>query len=265
MSEIEDSALDLTARAYQFIGESLRNAQRSSDEGHHLWVFAISNIAQGLELLLKERLRREHSILVFADIEKNRPNTVSFTQALQRLARCGVKLADEDLERIYRARELRNSLVHYVPNASADQLKAAFVDFFEFVHVFHLEQLSSELHPHLPEDLWQIEADLIGQFRREYVNFQGVTVVTHWPSELVEAQLYPTFLVDGVALSRIPFGHEQDLPEGFVAASIGNCHDCAARFGQFHGPGCDMERCPNCDRQFLSCDCEGEWTGEMQP
>ncbi len=34
-----------------------------------------------------------------------------------------------------------------------------------------------------------------------------------------------------------------------------NCHDCNAEPGQFHDPGCDMEECPFCHNQLISCDC----------
>lgn len=33
------------------------------------------------------------------------------------------------------------------------------------------------------------------------------------------------------------------------------CHDCGAPIGTFHHPGCDMEECPKCLRQAISCDC----------
>lgn len=33
------------------------------------------------------------------------------------------------------------------------------------------------------------------------------------------------------------------------------CHDCGAREGQLHDFGCDMERCPFCGHQLISCDC----------
>ena len=33
------------------------------------------------------------------------------------------------------------------------------------------------------------------------------------------------------------------------------CHDCGVMEGEIHHYGCDMERCPFCDRQLLGCGC----------
>jgi hypothetical protein len=33
------------------------------------------------------------------------------------------------------------------------------------------------------------------------------------------------------------------------------CHDCGVKSGKPHKPGCDVEKCPKCGCQLISCDC----------
>lgn len=38
-------------------------------------------------------------------------------------------------------------------------------------------------------------------------------------------------------------------------ADIYRCGDCGARMGEYHHPGCCMEKCPVCGGQLISCGC----------
>ena len=42
---------------------------------------------------------------------------------------------------------------------------------------------------------------------------------------------------------------------------MAECHDCGAEEGHLHELGCDMESCPFCGGQLISCDCAYEKLG----
>ena len=43
------------------------------------------------------------------------------------------------------------------------------------------------------------------------------------------------------------------------------CHDCGALEGALHERGCDMERCPFCGHQLITCYCRCEFLGLPNP
>ena len=66
--------------------------------------------------------------------------------------------------------------------------------------------------------------------------------------------IYHSYVIDGKGYDAIKFGDSREqLPE-----DIEVCHDCNARIGEYHHPGCDMERCPKCGCQLISCNCHVE-------
>jgi hypothetical protein len=68
---------------------------------------------------------------------------------------------------------------------------------------------------------------------------------------------YP-FATDGEVqwLSAVPYGDPREGWETYSCLPPERCHDCACVVGEVHHWGCDMARCPNCEQQFLGCDCD---------
>ena len=98
---------------------------------------------------------------------------------------------------------------------------------------------------------------MIGTRQRAGARYVARMTVAGWEREIAAAQAITTYELDGVAYARIRYGREA---EDWGAASGRPCHDCAARPGQYHVPGCDAERCPRCMRQAISCGCaDGEF------
>lgn len=59
-------------------------------------------------------------------------------------------------------------------------------------------------------------------------------------------------LINGKLYNPIKVGDKGDWYEGQADAK---CGDCGAEYGEQHLPNCDIERCPICGLQFLSCGC----------
>ncbi|OFW35031.1 MAG: hypothetical protein A3F70_18135 [Acidobacteria bacterium RIFCSPLOWO2_12_FULL_67_14] len=112
------------------------------------WKFAVLALVQALELAVKERLRREHAILVFASVD-NPKRTVSFDLGIARLQKIAkVDLDPHDLSALDRAKEWRDAIVHSDIDVRVDQLKPVFARLLGFYASF--------ARRHLDEDIYSI-------------------------------------------------------------------------------------------------------------
>ncbi len=92
-------------------GESGLQYDKSLDKNYK---YAILHFVQAVELLYKERLRREHPAFLYSDIDKpNKTKTVSIGRAERRLQHlCGVSLSRDEIGLIRQLVQIRNEIQH---------------------------------------------------------------------------------------------------------------------------------------------------------
>ena len=94
--------------------------------------------------------------------------------------------------------------------------------------------------------------------KSEIVN--GVEVRRGWGAFLRRSQKNPRYVIGGKPMERVR--HGADAAEG---ETVPTCRDCAAAPGQFHVPGCCLERCPRCSGQAIGCECFCPFTVDFSP
>ncbi len=93
---------------------------------------------------------------------------------------------------------------------------------------------------------------------KEFVTYQGARMIWYWPIRIIEAQEQHTYVIGGTEVGRIRYGSEADN----WGSDTHPCGDCRVLKGQFHVPSCDIEQCPVCGGQAISCDCDYEEADE---
>lgn len=118
------------------------------------WKFAILSLIQAIEIAVKERLRRDHKVLVYADIDSPK-HSVSLEVALKRLIKiCDITLSESELNAINTARNWRNMITHYEFEFSISTIKGVFSVLFGFLVDFNRKHLNQNLQTVIPNELW---------------------------------------------------------------------------------------------------------------
>ncbi|MCU1243321.1 MAG: hypothetical protein JWO71_4047 [Candidatus Acidoferrum typicum] len=81
--------------------------------------------------------------------------------------------------------------------------------------------------------------------------YRGVPMIEGWPEKIMAAQEIVSLTLKGRAIPRIRYGDEHS---GW-GANQHPCGDCAVFKGELHVPSCDIEECPSCGEQLITCAC----------
>lgn len=261
--------LNLLENAYDYLNASLEYVVRARrDKSQVAWKFALLNISFAIELMLKERLRRAHELLIYADLDRYRPitrepKTVSWTVLVERIKYVlGEDFARIDAGRLNLAQRLRNQMLHYDVVLDFPAVYHDFANLLNFFRGFYNEEIRTSdeetLHDHVNRELWSEEEDLSQAFLHEIIYFNGIFMPTWLKTEIEEEQYRTHLLIEGTQYARLRYGS----PEEYLAVGVSGdyatrlCHDCSVAKGQIHLEGCDMEICPRCKGQLITCGCQ---------
>lgn len=84
------------------------------------------------------------------------------------------------------------------------------------------------------------------------VEYNGVVMDAEWPAVIEAAQEIATVELGDAVFKRVAFGDEKNLPTD----KMDNCGDCGVLRKQLHVPDCDIEQCPKCLGQLITCGCD---------
>jgi len=112
-------------------------------------------IAQAVELLLKERLRREHWSLIFTDVERaGNPNarTVTIDESLKRLEHIAkVRFEKKEEETIRNISNIRNQIQHYEIEVTFEDVIGKAHAVIPLITRFLKDEFDSDIRNHLKE------------------------------------------------------------------------------------------------------------------
>lgn len=92
------------------------------------------------------------------------------------------------------------------------------------------------------------------------IMYRGISMIESWPQKIKEAQAIVTYKLGGKDLPRVRYGDEQD---NWASAEKQPCGDCGVIKGEFHVQECcDIEECPACGTQLLTCECPFDYRME---
>jgi len=258
--EAQHMRLTLLENAIDFM---LSAAEESQGETNRDLKYAILHLCNGIELLLKERLRREHWSLLFSDVDKADPvslaagdfTSVGFWPALNRVGKiAGLELNRKTLSLLKKIRDCRNRISHFAFEGNKDQVLGVVLRAWSWVLDFIHKELSDELTGALADEIENIKqlmsknekfvATRLSELEAELSGPRAEFLVSFCPECLQEALL----LGDGDP--RCLFCHFSSDPESTADAY-------ASAFGDWMSPkdrmitGDSVRLCPECETYAL--------------
>jgi hypothetical protein len=119
--------LNLLDNGLDYVYEAVKPMSVAHDHSRHSWKYSVLHLYSGIELLLKEKLKREHWSLIFQDVSSANPQnlengdfiSVYHDELAKRLRDiANVTIDDKPIKKL---RDLRNRFEHFEANIALDE------------------------------------------------------------------------------------------------------------------------------------------------
>lgn len=113
------------------------------------------------------------------------------------------------------------------------------------------QQFKDQFIVGLPRSSWRLDEDVIKKWYYEVIG----ALCKDCGRGMKESDGCRKFAIpmkDGTVADPIKHGEETRSDWGQDGK---RCHDCGAKPGYYHHPGCDVEECPGCGGQLWGCEC----------
>ena len=130
-------------------------------ENRDKWV--ILELFHVVELLLKERLQREHPLLIYRNIDKkvsDDAQTVGLKDALLLFANTGIDIPKEYIKILFDLQQRRNRIEHHRFEADESHQRVL-GQVLKFIGWFLYEHLDEDLEEHLSPDVFKVAKTLM--------------------------------------------------------------------------------------------------------
>lgn len=267
--------LDLLQNSYDYIENSLELFSIADEYGEHRenrtmlsnkrkWKLAFITLVQALELLFKEKLFRTNNNLIYEDIDLEKVNvnkTIGMSKAINRIRNLtDTNIKDKDLAFIKKSVNMRNTFIHNTIEISSLEIKKKYCFLFMMYLKLHRKMLEYDIPLKDARKICSISS--IKRFvDNKYSFFRGEEFsqeeIEKLKKDLEENSLYDYYMTyDNKIVKRIPYGEENNfLGYKYNRGTEQYCDACGAKLGEYHLDLCDLEVCPACKKQMLSCGC----------
>ena len=278
--------LNLRNNSYDYLINAIDIYEKSTNHGdHHLTTYyqklklklSFILLCQSYELLLKSILYDEQENLIYTNIDLegfDNANTVSFLNAINRVNNfTNYKINEEDKSVLKKCNDMRNNFIHYQVDIHFAHLRQEFLNLFVLYDKLHTHFYDSYIKITYLED-FKLEKQLNAKKKNilndnNFTIFRGRDFLKEHLPQFKEAinknKLYNYYISnDDKKYKRVKMGEENTFFKNIDKYDCLSdlyereyCHDCLAKKGEYHlfEYDCDLEICPVCGGQILTCGC----------